>query len=391
MTTATVIISAAYREGNIIAAGATPTSAEQTEALERLNRLVTGLYGAEMGEELTDWLIPAPQRTAAYAANYPQLPYPTDTSGDIFPLPFSEDPTVAIYPYAPKNSRIVFGNVTNTLYFPESPQDGTRMSMVAGSGAGDSGAPGTATGVLTMTALPTATHTVTVGTKDGTAAAVYKWVAAVVAAFDVLIGTSIEACVENLAQAVNAGEGSGTLYGPGTTANNDVTAGYSPANGTVTVTAVLDGTGGNSIASTTTDGGSSWGASTLAGGTTGAILTLDGNGRLIEGSATQAYECPIQPRSWLYRADLGNWVAVLDMTLTDQMPFPSELDDLFICLLAIRLCPRYTKAVPQATSDLAARMLKTFKARYRQAGVTVYGSEGFPRSLQSYISGRWWW
>lgn len=125
MTVASVIIQSAFREGNIIPAGKEATTAEKAEALSRLNRFIRGLYGNEMGENLADWLVPAPQRTAPVAANYPQLP-------------LAADPTSAVYPYPPKNSRIVFAASENSrVYFPEAPDDGTRMGIAVGGTAPD--------------------------------------------------------------------------------------------------------------------------------------------------------------------------------------------------------------------------------------------------------------
>lgn len=57
MTTASDIITAAYREAQIIAISASPTTAETTEALNRLNSLVLSVFGGEAGEELTDLAI----------------------------------------------------------------------------------------------------------------------------------------------------------------------------------------------------------------------------------------------------------------------------------------------------------------------------------------------
>lgn len=122
-----------------------------------------------------------------------------------------------------------------------------------------------ATGILTQVALPVATKTVTVGTKDGAVAAVYTWVAAVAAAFDVKIGVSANASLANLVAAINAGAGAGTLYGTGTTANYNVSAVSLPLN-QMQVTALAAGTAGNSIASSTTDTNGSWGGATLSGG-----------------------------------------------------------------------------------------------------------------------------
>ena len=52
MTTISQIITDAYRESNLIAVGGSPTTAEQTEALRLLNRVVSSLFGNEMGDPL---------------------------------------------------------------------------------------------------------------------------------------------------------------------------------------------------------------------------------------------------------------------------------------------------------------------------------------------------
>lgn len=257
MTTCSSLIQDAFREGNLIPVGKSPTVDEQVEALRALNRYVLGVFGFEMGEQLTDWLVPAPQRTAPVAANYPQGPF-CDSSNLLSPQ------SAQVWPYPPKNSRLVFGSVDCTVFFPESPEDGTRMSIVQGSGAGDAGADG-------------------------------------------------------------------------------------------------------------------------------QVLTLDGNGRLIEGQAQLTFTAPLEPRQWLYRADTGIWEAITELELTDECPFPEDVDDFWICSLAMRLAPRYNKITAKETENTAIRTLARLKAKYRQAGVTIYGSDQFPRSLQSYISGRWFW
>lgn len=383
-STATFMIQAAYREGNLIAAGASPSTAELTEALPALNRLVNGVFGYELGENFQDWLFPSPQRTAPVAARYPQAP-----RWDECNILLGSQTSSAIYPYPPVNRRIVFGNVTGTIYFPEKPTDGSRMALIGGSGKGDNGVSGSATGTFTATAQPAPGDTVTLGTKDGVTAAVYTWRAVVAAAFDVLIGASIPASLNNLVQAINAGEGNGTQYGIGTTPNFNATAGSALL--VLTATAILQGTAGNSIASTVTGSMGTWGGTTLSGGVAGAIITLDGNGRLINGAPTQAFYAPVQAMQWVYRADLGMWIIVQDMTLTDLMPFPTDLDDFFICAMSKRLAPRYGKITAAETLETATKSLARIKARYRQVGITTYGSENFPRTNESYLGGRWWW
>lgn len=246
MTLASAIIQSAYREGNLLPAGTTGTTAQNAEALDRLNRFVRSLYGNDMGENLADWLAPSPQRTAPVAANYPQFPLACD-------LPSS------VTPYPPKNSRIVYGATqSSTAYFPEAPDDGSRMGAICAAGAVDA-----------------------------------------------------------------------------------------------------------------------------------TTLTLDGNGRTIEGAATLVLTAPFTPKRWLYRADLGDWTLIADLAESDEMPFSDDMDDLFITGLAIRLAPGYDKQVGAETVSTFKTMLAKFRARYRQAGTTVFGSQDFPRSLQSYAAGSW--
>src|SRR5581483_4403697 len=133
MTLATAIIASAFREGNLIPVGQSPSTTQQTEALDRLNALVRGILGYKMGENLRDWLVPQPQRTAPVNANFPQFPgydqlYGVGTS-------FSN----AVYPYPNNNHRIVYGGTTQTVYFPQKPNPGSQMAVVQATGAGDGG------------------------------------------------------------------------------------------------------------------------------------------------------------------------------------------------------------------------------------------------------------
>ena len=122
-----------------------------------------------------------------------------------------------------------------------------------------------ATSILTMTAQPSAGNTVTVGTKNGSTAAVYTFETALTAAFQVLIDTSLQQTLQNLFNAINAGPGAGTKYGTGTTSNFNVIASQLPT-GQMQVIALLPGTGGNSIATSSSGITGSWDGSTLSGG-----------------------------------------------------------------------------------------------------------------------------
>ena len=121
-----------------------------------------------------------------------------------------------------------------------------------------------ATSILTMTTQPTNGTTVTVGTKNGSTAAVYTFKTTIASAFDVLIDTTAQNTLTNLLNAINNGTGAGTKFGTGTTANYNVAATALPA-GQILVTANLAGTAGNSIATSSTST-ASWTGTTLSGG-----------------------------------------------------------------------------------------------------------------------------
>lgn len=261
MTTAAVIIQAAFREGNLIPIGKQPNTDQAAEALDKLNRLVRGILGYKMGENLRDWLVPLNQRVATSPTTYPQGPL-AGGYGD----PMQSCATLVSLP--PNNRRIVFGGTTQTVYFPSNPNPGAQMAVVQGSGAADT----------------------------------------------------------------------------------------SPV---------------------------------------GDVLTLNGNGRTIEGVTTKTFTfaspVPATPKRWFYRDDLADWVLVADLVSADELPYPKEFDDFFVCALAKRLAPSFGKIIAKETIQTALDTECAFLARYRQPTDTVYGSDQFPRSYQSYINGNWWW
>jgi hypothetical protein len=138
MTTPREIITAAYREINVLPLGGTASTAQVTEGLDRLNRFIRAVYGYEIGENMANWPVPSPQRTAPVAANYPQLPYPVSLNGNLL-LPQGNDETSDVFHYPPQNSRIVWAGrgAAVTIYFPEQPNDGARMGLVRGSTSDD--------------------------------------------------------------------------------------------------------------------------------------------------------------------------------------------------------------------------------------------------------------
>lgn len=95
---------------------------------------------------------------------------------------------------------------------------------------------------ITISGLPTAGDTVTIG--SGTAEKVYKFVAALADANDVLIGDDAQECVINLVEAITDNGIEGTQYGTGTTAHTQVTVAWLTETSLV-VEALSSGTLGN--------------------------------------------------------------------------------------------------------------------------------------------------
>lgn len=123
-------------------------------------------------------------------------------------------------------------------------------------------------------------------------------------------------------------------------------------------------------------------------------LTIDANGRTIEqddgtfASQLVISSAPTAPIHFVYRADISRWVRVptLDFTGTgtESMPLPEEFDDWFSISLAARLCPRFSKVLPDALGLVAADLQKQMKTRYRQeARVQVHRRFEDQRTVQT--------
>lgn len=114
-------------------------------------------------------------------------------------------------------------------------------------------------GVLSSTAAPANTDTVTIGST------VYTFKTTLTAsttAFEVLIGVSEATSLNNLAAAINLGTGAGTLYGSLTTVHPEVTAVSNGVNA-LTVTSKLNSTAHDALATTETHTNATWGGATL--------------------------------------------------------------------------------------------------------------------------------
>lgn len=98
-----------------------------------------------------------------------------------------------------------------------------------------------------------------------------------------------------------------------------------------------------------------------------APLTLQGNGRPIEGTASIVLNVDGTFREWFYRADLAAWVKLTDLLATDQNPFPQKFDIMFSILLAMRLNPRYGRALDDQSIAALKNNRREFLARYLQS------------------------
>lgn len=96
-------------------------------------------------------------------------------------------------------------------------------------------------------------------------------------------------------------------------------------------------------------------------------VSLDANGRTIEGSASVLLDTNGTFREWFYRADLGDWVRLTEKADTDEMPFPADFDNFFITALAMRLNPRYGRTMDDQSALIYKSERRKFVARYLQS------------------------
>lgn len=110
MTTLGDIIQQGLRDGNIIPIGSTPTAAEVTEGLKRLQVIISSVLGNEAGEGLSPFAIGDNNiNTAGWVPSIPT--------------------------YVPLNVRLVCNlTAAQTLYLHPQPQDGSRLAIIDASG-----------------------------------------------------------------------------------------------------------------------------------------------------------------------------------------------------------------------------------------------------------------
>lgn len=115
-------------------------------------------------------------------------------------------------------------------------------------------------------------------------------------------------------------------------------------------------------------------------------VTLDANGRTIEGAATKVYNVNGTSQEWFYRADKGDWMKLTALLATDQNPFPEEFDIFFYLGLALRLNPRFGRTMDPQTATIFKTTRRQFIARYLQSQpLEIDDSISWPfMSAQSY-------
>lgn len=114
-------------------------------------------------------------------------------------------------------------------------------------------------------------------------------------------------------------------------------------------------------------------------------VTIDGNGRLVDGATSVVLNTNGYSGTWFYSAATATWDLVdASVLLADVWPFPPEFDSLFVTMLALRINPRHSLQMdPQSLAEYR-RVLGQFKARYRQ---TVWANSELGLRRLSYGSG----
>lgn len=95
-------------------------------------------------------------------------------------------------------------------------------------------------------------------------------------------------------------------------------------------------------------------------------LTINGNGRRIEGASSVDLDTDSVKRQWFYRSDIAEWVLVDELTANSQSPFPEEFDDYLITRLAMRMNPRYQAQTAPETLAAMRQAKNQFTSRYSQ-------------------------
>ena len=120
-------------------------------------------------------------------------------------------------------------------------------------------------------------------------------------------------------------------------------------------------------------------------------VTIDGNGRAIGGAAQAVVNTNGSAPIWFFRADLGNWVLITPLLITDEMPFPEEYDQMFILMMAMRLNPAYGRNISSVQAGWLKEFRQQFTARYVQSAPLQINPEVSFTSHQSYDTFQDYW
>jgi hypothetical protein len=120
-------------------------------------------------------------------------------------------------------------------------------------------------------------------------------------------------------------------------------------------------------------------------------LTLSGNGRRIEGLTSVVLNTNSDARQYIFRADTGNWVKLTTLVLADALPFPTEFDDYFVTMLAMRINPRYSQAMTTESGEALKRARSQLRARYNgprqvEPDVDLRGGLADPKGANGYTN-----
>ena len=95
-------------------------------------------------------------------------------------------------------------------------------------------------------------------------------------------------------------------------------------------------------------------------------FTVSANGRRIETLTSLVLNSDGTNSQWFFREDLGNWVRLNDLSLSDEFPLPSEFEEFFITMLALRLGASEDVDLNNQLSFVLKDVGRKLRARYKQ-------------------------
>jgi hypothetical protein len=114
------------------------------------------------------------------------------------------------------------------------------------------------------------------------------------------------------------------------------------------------------------DDGSRFAVSDISNNLAVYNLIVVGNGRLVDNLTQIVLNENGLDQEWFFREDLGTWLKYAPLTELLEFPFPSEFDDYFISMLALRLNPSYGQQMDGQSNQIMQRSLKHLRGRYSQ-------------------------